>query len=70
MARNLITIQTDMVKLELVYCKTQAWLYALEVQKHGVPLLLWLSAEQGVTSDKIDVICAEIPDASVSHDID
>ena len=63
----------EMLKLEMVFGKAQAWLYLIEWQKHGLPhchLLLWLSAEHRVIPDKIDdVICAEIPDPSVDPEL-
>ena len=57
----------------MIFGKPQAWLYSIEWQKRGLPhchLLLWLSAEHRITSDKIDdVICAEIPDPSLDPDL-
>ena len=63
----------EMLKSEMVFGKTQAWLYSIEWQKRGLPhchLLLWLSAEHRVTPDKIDdVICAEIPNPSIDPEL-
>ena len=63
----------EMLKSEMIFGKPQAWLYSIEWQKRGLPqclLLLWLSADHRVTPDKIDdVICAEIPDASVDLEL-
>ena len=63
----------EMLKLELVFGKTQAWLYSIEWQKRGLPhchLLLWLSAGHRITPDKIDdIICVEIPDPSVDLEL-
>ena len=63
----------EMLKLEMVFGKPQAWLYSTEWQKRGLPhchLLLWLSAEYRFTPDRIDdVICAEIPDPSVDPEL-
>ena len=52
----------------MIFGKTQAWLYLIEWQKHGLPhcyLLLWLSADHRITPDKLDgMICTKIPDPS------
>jgi len=51
-----------MLKSEMVFGKPQAWLYSIQWQKCGLAychLLLWLSAEHGIT-DKIDDVCNEI----------
>ena len=61
----------EMLKLEMIFGKPQAWLYSIEWQKRGLPhchLLLWLSAEHRI--DKIDdVICVEIADPSVDPEL-
>ena len=44
----------EMLKSEMVFGKSQAWLYSIEWQKRGLPhchLLLWLSAEHRITPD-------------------
>ena len=62
----------EMLKLEMVFGKTQTWLYSTEWQKYGLPhchLLLWLTSEHVIIPDKIDdVICAEIPDPVVDSE--
>ena len=58
------------VKVRMIFGKTQAWLYLIEWQKHGLLhcyLLLWLSADprHRITPDKVDgMICAKFPDPS------
>ena len=63
----------EMLKSEMVFGKSQAWLYSIEWQKHSLPhchLLLWLSADHRITADKIDdVIYTEIPDPSVDLEL-
>ena len=57
----------------MIFGKPQAWLYSIEWQKRGLPhchLLLWLSADHRITTDKIDdIICAEIPDPSLDPEL-
>ena len=52
----------EMKKSGMIFGKQPARLYSIEWQKYGLPHVHILIPEHKITPDKIDYVCAEIPD--------